>query len=168
MNINFIYTNRLCLCNWNFIADGYHCAVWCTFRCHGHLAHGRGVTGSLWTALYSCIPDSIRTCRGMYMTNLYKVSSLHLSKSSSTGQNTLSCCHRASSVITEGPLILMQKHQHCQELGFIFNSVQKKICSLDNLDINVAENSHLTREYLIYFQFPSIWCFLCVPQTAKK
>lgn len=106
---------------------------------------------------YTCI-------RGVF---LYKVSSLHLSKSSSTGQNNFSCCHRASSVIKEGPLILMWKHQHCQELGFIFNSVQRKICSLDNLDINVADNSPFTREYVIYCQFPSIWCFLCVPQTAK-
>lgn len=87
VNINLIYANRLCLCNRNLIADGYHCAVLCTFRCPGHLAHGRGGTGSLWIPLYSCIPDSIRTHGGMYMTNLHKVSSLHLSKSSSTGQN---------------------------------------------------------------------------------
>lgn len=105
--------------------------------------------------------------RGMYMANLYKVSSLHHSKSSSTGQNNFSRCHRVSSVIKKGPLILMRIHQHCQELGFIFNSVQRKICSLDNLDINVADNSPFTREYVIYCQYPSIWCFLCVPQTAK-
>lgn len=128
----------------------------CTFRCHGHLAHGGEATGSLWIVLYSCIPDSIRT----HKPSSFKIF-IHRTK-------YFSCWNRASSVIKEGPLILMWKHQHCQELGFIFNSVQRKICSLDNLDINVAENSHLTREYLIYFQLPSIWCFFCVLQTAEK
>lgn len=74
VNINLIYANRLCLCIRNFIADGYHCAVLCTFRCPGHLAHGSGAIGSLLIPLYSCIPNSIRTHGGMYMTNRHKVS----------------------------------------------------------------------------------------------
>lgn len=132
---------------------------------HGHLAHGRGATGSLWIALHSWFHYT--SIRGIYMANLYKVSGLHLSKYSSTGENIFSHCHKISSVIKEGPLILMWKYLQCQELGFIFNSVQRKICSLDNLEIKVADNAPLTREYLIYFQFPIISCFLCVPQRAK-
>lgn len=89
-------------------------------------------------------------------------------KSSSTGQGIFSGCCKTSSIIKENSLILIWKHQHCQELGFISSSAQRKICLLDNLDINGVKTSHLSREYLVYFQFPSIWCFLWVPQAEKK
>lgn len=115
--------------------------------------------------LSGCILDSLGLSAGCTCLIFSK-----LATQNPTGQDFFffSCCCKASSIIKEGSLILIWKHQCCQDLGFISSSAQRQICSLCNLDINSVKISHLSRKNLVYFQFPSIWCFPWVLQAEER
>lgn len=62
VNINLIYTNRLCVWNRNFIADGYHCTVLCTVTVTWLMEEEQQAPYEL-----HCIPDSIIHPLGGYI-----------------------------------------------------------------------------------------------------
>lgn len=73
-------------------------------QCYCVISVTVAVQRGLWIALHGCIPESIRTHRGMYMTKLQQG---FKPKSSSTGQGIFSCWCKTSSIIKENSLILI-------------------------------------------------------------